>query len=1267
MAPVPSVNFFTLFFGQILWYSNLSKSKIEGMTIIKVNVVGRGMMGMGISNRRVVRASIIFGAALFFSLTVASPASAAQIPKYINFQGQLTDSSGAKVNGSRSVTFGIYNVATGGSPLYTEVQSVVLSNGVGSALLGSVTPLNLPFDTHYYLGITISGDAEMTPRIQLSASAYAFTAQELADSAKAQGTLAVTDTLAVGDTRLVVTKAGSVGIGTASPADKLHISGGNILLDNNQLIYFKDVGGTPRQMIQFNTATDLLINGGNAFHTRIGLGGGNVYVTNGLSADSLAVGDTRLLVLKSGRVGISTASPGSQLDVISSYTGEEGMLVSNTNTGASAYTQLSVAESRTLERHVGLIYAPSTYSNPATANSGALVTGSGATNGLYFQTVAAAPIRFVPNSVEAARITSAGRIGIGTTSPTDTLHVVGKARFTDTVVVDSSITASIFYGSGAGLTGISGDGTGGWTVSGDTNYKLTGNVGIGTASPTAKLHIRGNGVTENFLRLTDTITSGGDYYISPNGGATGNLGVYDITGGITRFVIAPGGNVGINTVSPGESLTVNGSFSADTMAIGDTKLVVLATGNVGIGTGTPTFKLDVSGKLRAQGGAAASRIEGTAANPLLELWGSNSDANKQFLLWVPNDDRLRFDHDNGTGEIMSMWDNGNVTTAGKLGVGIASPTDSLHVVGKAHITDTLVVDSSITASIFYGSGAGLTGVAASSLAPANLTMGISSDSIIDGTIATADLSSGAVTSSRIASGAVTSTEIAASAVNSAKILYGAVGTSALDSTIKVRDSFQVGIDSFYVAPGGGVGVGTNNPMARLHASHSSADVARFTVTSGGQTNLILDPQASFSSARIQGLAVGLHTDLALIMGGTTSERVRFSQDGSIGVGTTTPSDSFHVLGAIRSADSIVAMKNLVVDTTTLFVDGSANRVGIGTLSPADSLAVDGSFSADTMAIGETKLVVVATGNVGVGTTDPQALLDVNGMLRINRTLEVGSGSGLDMQIGHRGANAIDFFTNNTTRMSLSSTGNLSIGTGSPGGKLHVLGNIIVRDTFVVQDTAFIVKESGRVGIGTATPTDSLTVAGKLKVTDTMLVGETTTTKDLRVSRQLIIDAPTMESGTILVGNSSGRASYEGPVGASVRRTSVQSITDSTATAISFDVEDFDSGNLYITVTQPTRLTAPSQGLYMITGSVAFAGSGAGVRQIYIKKNGSTRIATGGAAGVAGTFSNNGSVATVAFMNAGDYAELVVVQTSGGNLDVLSSENYSPVFTMAKVR
>lgn len=102
----------------------------------------------------------------------------AEIPKILNYQGRLTDASGNAINGTKAVTFRLYNVETGGTPLWSEDHTVVAQKGVFSVLLGSTSasPLNLAFDEPYYIEIVVEG-TEMTPRMPLAVAAYAMRAE----------------------------------------------------------------------------------------------------------------------------------------------------------------------------------------------------------------------------------------------------------------------------------------------------------------------------------------------------------------------------------------------------------------------------------------------------------------------------------------------------------------------------------------------------------------------------------------------------------------------------------------------------------------------------------------------------------------------------------------------------------------------------------------------------------------------------------------------------------------------------------------------------------------------------------------------------------------------------------------------------------------------------------------------------------------------------------------------------------------------------------
>ncbi|HRZ78279.1 MAG TPA: hypothetical protein P5248_12970, partial [Bacteroidales bacterium] len=100
-------------------------------------------------------------------------ATAAIVTQNITYQGVLTDSSGSPLNGNYQMTFRLYEVVSGGSPLGTSGPvSVTVTNGLFTS--------PVTFDSQYYdgralwIGIAVGSDSEMTPRQELRPVPYAM-------------------------------------------------------------------------------------------------------------------------------------------------------------------------------------------------------------------------------------------------------------------------------------------------------------------------------------------------------------------------------------------------------------------------------------------------------------------------------------------------------------------------------------------------------------------------------------------------------------------------------------------------------------------------------------------------------------------------------------------------------------------------------------------------------------------------------------------------------------------------------------------------------------------------------------------------------------------------------------------------------------------------------------------------------------------------------------------------------------------------------------
>lgn len=109
----------------------------------------------------------------------------AQVPQTLNYQGLLTDASGSPVaDGNYSLTFRIYDAASGGTQLWSETQSsVTVSGGLFRAKLGSITPLTIDFDRAYWLEVQVGAESPQVPRIELTSSPYAFMAADIVPDA----------------------------------------------------------------------------------------------------------------------------------------------------------------------------------------------------------------------------------------------------------------------------------------------------------------------------------------------------------------------------------------------------------------------------------------------------------------------------------------------------------------------------------------------------------------------------------------------------------------------------------------------------------------------------------------------------------------------------------------------------------------------------------------------------------------------------------------------------------------------------------------------------------------------------------------------------------------------------------------------------------------------------------------------------------------------------------------------------------------------------
>lgn len=125
------------------------------------------------------------------------------------------------------------------------------------------------------------------------------------------------------------------------------------------------------------------------------------------------------------------------------------------------------------------------------------------------------------------------------------------------------------------------------------------------------------------------------------------------------------------------------------------------------------------------------------------------------------------------------------------------------------------------------------------------------------------------------------------------------------------------------------------------------------------------------------------------------------------------------------------------------------------------------------------------------------------------------------------------------------------------------------------------------------------------------------------------------------------------------RTTNQTITTSTQTKIIFDSVDSDGWGCW-SVSNPTRLTIPVTGRYIISANAAFEAAAPGHRAINILKNNVNELARSDFLPVSNSIDTHSSVTSHAVsMTKGDYVEFRCWQDSGSDLDILNGGDHSP--------
>jgi hypothetical protein len=816
------------------------------------------------------------------------------------------------------------------------------------------------------------------------------------------------------------------------------------------------------------------------------------------------------------KIGAAGAPDGSaMLEVTSGTSGNKGLLLprmtlTQRNAIPAPATGLMIynTTANQVQVNTGTPAAP-IWVIATAANSGWDLVGNSGTNPTnnFIGTTDNQPLSIRTNNTEKMRVTAAGYVGVGTTAPIAKLNVVDTGN--TSIVVGSSTGDMMSVSLGNGHHGMSRNLTnagGGandvalFTTSGSPTspasihlgvranitdtldlaqfvLKQTGNVGIGTNDPLAKLHVQGtariatatgtpttvtgrnaagdvgNVTLGSGLSLTggvlNTIADNADWNLIGNTGtnpATNFIGTGDAqplvirTSNVEQLRITAAGDVGIGTTAPAQSLHVQGTARIAT-AVGTPTTVTGRNaagdvGNVTLGSGLAL----TGGVLNTTADNADWNLIGnTGTNPATNFIGTG-DA-QPLVIRTNNAEKLR------------------VTAAGNVGIGIASPAFTLDVNGSIKANnDVLPASNSGSAMVWssVNSGQGATelvnykgtgggGFRFYSLAPGVVpAAGVGELMHITGT--------GNV-------GIGTATPAAKLDVNGTARIATATGTP---TTITGRSAAG---DVGNVALGSGLSL-TGGVLNTI------ADNADWNLIGNTGTN----PATNF---------IGTGDAQPLVIRTSNVEQLRVTAAGDVGIGTTAPAQSLHVQGTARIATAVgtpttVTGRNAAGDVgnvtlgsglsltggvlNTIADNADWNLIGNTGTNPATNFI--GTGDAQPLVIrtnNAEKLRVTAAGNVGIGTASPAFTLDVNGSIKANTDVlpasnggsatvwnSVNSGQGATELVNYKGTGGGGFQFYSLAPsvvpaagvgelMRITGTGNVGIGTATPAAKLDVNG------------------------------------------------------------------------------------------------------------------------------------------------------------------------------------------------------------------------------------
>jgi len=950
----------------------------------------------------------------------------------------------------------------------------------GPGVLGTLTnqPLSLVTNGTERLFVGVDGNVGIgttTPSAKLSITGTAGTGDIFAIASSTNSRL------------FTVTSGGNVGIGTSNTQERLRVFGSNtgITIEDTDWAHFKLIADSDGNdwrtaIVQSGTNGDLQF--------RLGQGAAGI--------DGSA--DSKLYITNGGNVGIGTITPSAKLSITGTAgTGDIFAIASSTNSRLFTVTSGGNVG-------IGTTTPSAKLSITGTAGTGDIFAIASSTNSRLFT------------------VTGGGNVGIGTAAPGQLLSVAGTASVQGTL-----FTNDITSFTGGQLTIQNGD-TGirflmssanafvTWNNSFDVSMmyiNANGNVGIGTTTPTARLHLAAGTASASTAPLK--LTSG-TLMTTPEAGAIEYLTNQFYLRGSDGLSVA--GNVGIGTTAPNNALSVvrNENSSAALIGITNNDSGTAARASI-------EFTNDA-------GGGAFIGLNGSATGPGIghpdTLLAQTSKANG--IAFIAS-------HDDGiwrvlTGGTASVNERLRITATGNVGIGTTAPVTSLQVARSNPSLATTGVYQQLELT-------GGTGAEANRLSLGVLTTAVGGAPIGTGVIQ-ALVNASAFTNlllnpngGNVAIGQTTATaklHLAAGTASAStaplKLTSGTLMTTPEAGAIEyLTNRFHIrGSDGLSVA--GNVGIGTTNPTDILTIDAGGAGSSRNTIRLG--TGGWSEP-GSVASGTVDGTKLNLHNSgdnsnqigmnasgaLWFRTGGSQAsnflwftandnvsvptERMRLSNNGNVGIGTIAPLGKLDIVGSNNPG---VGGEPTHLGTFRLIDSGGFAGLagGLEFKSTSGGGGYGFRISSPDLGNGETPLyfqrransatwtdsmtILGSNGNVGIGITSPTAKLSVTGS---------GTGTGLAFNVADSA---------NTPRFTVLDNGSVGIGTTTPSAKLFITGTAGTGDIFAIASSTnarlFTVTSGGNVGIGTTTIPERLTVDGTIRASNLLSGGPTTLSTDV---------------------------------------------------------------------------------------------------------------------------------------------------------------------------